>query len=238
MARISASDCPYHVTHRGNRKAQIFFSDADRLAYLNLLSANAVRFGLRIWAYCLMPNHVHLIVNAARENSMAQCLGLSHRRHARRINERNGWTGHLWANRFYSTPMDDDHLWAAVRYVELNPIRAGLVSDAVQFEWSSARTHATRCRNSLLDIGSPFPGDVDDWRTWLHAGIDDPKIDTLKRNTVTGRPSGSDSFVRELELKTGRRLAPGKRGRPRAALMNDGKPAQRTLSLLAQKASS
>jgi len=216
IARIAWTGCPYHVTHRGNRRGAVFLQDSDRHSYLGALSARAVREGLRIWAYCLMPNHVHLIVVGERATSMARCIGHTHRRHAQRVNTREGWTGHLWANRFYSTPMDDRYLWIAARYVELNPVRAGLVRRPTDYPWSSARAHACGTADSVLDPDRPFPGAVEDWEEWLLTGIDSDDVKAIRSQTSTGRPMGSEAFVRELEGQTGRSLGVRQRG-PRPA---------------------
>ena len=111
---------PHHVTQRGNRRQKTFFTKEDYSAYLNLMADWCGQFGVEIWAYCLMPNHVHLIAVPEREDSLAQAIGEAHRRYTRRINFRKGWRGHLWQGRFSSYPMDDVYLMAAVRYVELN----------------------------------------------------------------------------------------------------------------------
>jgi putative transposase len=220
IARIAWTGCPYHVTHRGNRGGAVFLLDSDRRFYLGLLSARAAQEGLKVWAYCLMSNHVHLIVVGERSTSMARGIGNTHRRHAQRLNAREGWTGHLWANRFYSTPMDERYLWAAVRYVELNPVRAGLVRNPSDFPWSSARAHASGTKDGLLASDRPFPGSVDDWEGWLLAGIHDAEANAIRLNTSTGRPSGSESFVRQLESSSGRLLGVRKRG-PRAERVRD-----------------
>jgi putative transposase len=213
MARLVQQGYPYHVTHRGNRRAEIFSSDADRNRYLNLLKAYAERFGLDIWAYCLMPNHVHLIVRPRRADAMALTLGNAHRAYSRLVNERSGWTGHLWAGRYFSTLLDEEHLWAAVRYVELNPVRAGLALLATDFAWSSARAHAFLERDGLLAAERPFPGAIHDWSEWLQQGVDDPTCERLRANTSTGRPSVGPQLLEWLERSHGRALHPGRRGR-------------------------
>ncbi len=189
IPRIVYQGCPFHVTHRGNRREPVFFDTDSRLRYVGLLRAYGERFGLRIWAYCLMPNHVHLIVFAERLDSMARAIGIAHRRYSRWVNERREWTGHLWENRFYSTPLDDLHLWVAVRYVELNPVRSGLADRPELYPWSSARAHALGAPDPLLAGGRPFPGLVHDWSAWLLRGMGDPVLDRIRANTSTGRPS-------------------------------------------------
>jgi len=160
-----------------------------------------------------MSNHVHLLVVPERSDSLARGIGEAHRRHSRIINKRKGWTGHLWANRFYSTPLDEHHLWVAVRYVELNPVRSGQVSRAHEYDWSSARANASGMASALLDVQRPFPGGIEDWDAWLHAGLGDPRLDAIRANTSTGRPTGSESFVIDLEKRLGRVLRPRNPGR-------------------------
>jgi putative transposase len=203
---------PFHLTHRGNHRKCVFRTDDDRRAYLGLLDRFAKKFGMSIWAYCLMDNHVHLIAVGKRRSSISQTLGNTHRACSRVRNQESDVTGHLWANRFFSTALDEPHLWAAVRYVELNPVRAQLVREATDYPWSSARVHAGLQADSLLDPERPFPGHIGDWAAWLKAGLEEQTAERLRANTSTGRPTGSDGFVRELEIRLDRRLRPRKRG--------------------------
>lgn len=215
VARIAWAGCPYHVTHRGNHGIPVFIDDSDRAAYLTLLSANSRQHGLRVWAYCLMPNHVHLIVVGDHERSMAGCLRETQRGHAVRINKRIQRTGHLWGDRFFSSPMDDHHLWAAVRYIELNPVRARFVTRAVDFAWSSAQAHALHRGHPVLDPERPFPGAIEDWESWLAEGVCAEELESIRRCTANGRPCGSADFVHKVEAVTGRVLVATKGGRPR-----------------------
>lgn len=215
IARIVVPGCAYHVTHRGNRRGEIFPRDGDQDLYEALLREYAHRHELEIWAYCWMPNHVHLVVVAHRTDSLSRAIGVAHRRYSRSINRRNDWTGHLWANRFYSTPLDSAHLLLAVRYVELNPVRAGLTRTAEEYAWSSARAHTLGSVDTLLSARSPFPGAIGDWSAWLRQGLEDDELELLRERTRTGRPCGAPGFVRELEQRSGRRLrrlAPGRSG--------------------------
>ena len=150
FARVVVPGYPYHVTHRDNRRGDVFFADEDRDVYRRWLQEYATECDLRIWAYCMMSNHVHLLVVPGRKDSLATAIGRTHMRHARWVNRRQGWTGHLWANRFYSTVPDEPHLWAAVKYLERNPVRAGIVDHAHGYEWSSAPAHALGRKDSLL----------------------------------------------------------------------------------------
>jgi putative transposase len=203
---------PFHITHRGNHRKCVFRTNDDRRAYLRLLDRFAKQFGMSIWAYCLMSNHIHMIAVGKQLNSISMALGNTHRSCSRSRNQETGVTGHLWANRFFSTPLDESHLWAAVRYVELNPVRARLVGEAADYPWSSAQAHAGLQKIPILDPERPFPGPIGDWATWLRAGLEEQTADRLRLNTSTGRPTGSDYFVRELEVQLGRRLRPRKRG--------------------------
>ena len=160
-----------------------------------------------------MTNHVHLIVVGHQADSAARAIGSTHGRFAQRQNRLHGWSGHLWENRFFSTPLDERHLWAAVRYVEMNPVRAGIVSEPGAYEWSSARAHLDGRRDPLLSAARPFPGPVSDWSGWLASEPDTEQVETIRRNTSTGRPTGSASFVSQLERRLNRTLKPQKRGR-------------------------
>ncbi len=130
LARIVIPGLPHHITQRGNRRQTVFFSDQDYRAYLDLLGDWSAKGGLKIWAYCLMPNHVHLIGVPKTEDSLRAAVAETHRRYTRLINFREGWRGHLWQERFHSFAMDEAYVYRAVRYVELNPVRAGLVKKA------------------------------------------------------------------------------------------------------------
>src|SRR5215469_2923177 len=141
LARIVVPHCPHHVTQRGNRREPIFFEDGDQDIYRDLLAEQAEKARLEVWAYCLMPNHVHLIVVPREETGFARAIGEAHRRYTNFINARGRWTGHLFQNRFASVVMDDEHLAAGVRYVSLNPVRARLVERADRWPWSSVRAH-------------------------------------------------------------------------------------------------
>jgi putative transposase len=197
---------PFHLTHRGNQRRAVFRSDGDRRLYLRLLARYASKFDMRVWAYCLMPNHVHLIAVGAGRDSIPKAIGNTHRAYSRCLNITQDVTGHLWANRFYSTALDEPHLWAAVRYVELNPVRAGMVAHATDYPWSSARAHANGKGDRLLDPERPFPGPVGDWSGWLATGLEQETAERLRNNTSTGRPTGGDDFIRDLEARLGRPL--------------------------------
>lgn len=219
IARVVVPGFPHHVTQRGNRRAAVFETDADRNAYLRFIERYADRHGLAVWAYCLMSNHVHLVVVPAREESLGLALRDAHTVYAMYFNTRMELTGHLWQGRFHSCAMDDSHLWAAVRYVERNPVRAGLVERAEAYPWSSAAAHCRLRRDPLLSDEFPPPGCVDDWREWLAGGEDEESSNRIRAYTRTGRPCGGQGFLEHLESLLERSLRPRRPGpKPRKAI--------------------
>jgi putative transposase len=141
LARVVAPGLPHHVTQRGNRRQQTFFSDDDYATDTALLAEHCAAARAAVWAWCLMPNHVHLILVPPEADSLRASLGEAHRRYTRHVNSRAGWRGFLWQGRFASCPMDEAHLLTAARYVERNPVRAKLARRPRDWRWSSARAH-------------------------------------------------------------------------------------------------
>ncbi len=215
FARIVVPGLPHHVTQRGTRRMQVFLSEDDYRLYTRILGNQARRHALDIWAYCLMPNHVHLIVVPSGEQGLARPLGQAHQQYALEVNRQNRWTGHLWQERFASFPMDETHLLAALRYVLLNPVRAGLVEAAVDWPYSSARAHVLDQTDPLVNC-RPGAERIDNWTVFLNEPIDDV-IEAFRRHGRIGRPLGSETFIEQLEEITGRRLRPRKAGRKPSA---------------------
>lgn len=217
IARISAAGVPYHVTQRGNGRQNVFQSEADYRLYLDLLRANCNKFRLELWAFCLMPNHVHLIAVPMRPDSMARTLGRTHADYARHFNLKHRACGHVWQARFFSCPLDDAHLWRAMAYVERNPVRAGLVGDAVQWQWSSAGAHCGDGQWQLARFGKWrefFDGER--WMEVLRTSIDEEAwAERVRLATERGRPLGSEQFIDALERQEHRRLRPLPVGRPK-----------------------
>ena len=215
LARAVAAGVPHHVTQRGNRRQQTFFGDADYAAYRDLLAAACRRHGVAVWAWCLMPNHVHLILVPSEAPALRLALGETHQRYTGLVNRRQGWVGHLWRGRFASCALDGRHLLAAVRYVELNPVRARLAERAEAWPWSSARAHLAGHDDGLVTV-APLLGAVGDWASFLAEAPRVDEWDALRRHERTGRPLGDSSFVATLEQELGRRLRPGRPGRRRS----------------------
>ncbi len=225
LARIVVPDIPHHVTQRGNRAQELFFGPQDYMAYRGLVREACDREGVRCFAWCLMPNHVHLILTPPTADALRAALAEAHRRYARRINLAKGWTGYLFQGRFASYPMDEAHLMVAVRYVELNPVRAGLVARAEEWPWSSARAHVHGSSDGLTDLAA-LAGVHPNWQAMLRSGLEagdlspeaEAAIEACQR---TGRPWGDAAFLTRLEQETGRSLARQKPGRkPRGAAAN------------------
>lgn len=217
MARLVVPHYPHHVTQRGNRRQQVFFSTADYRLYRELLAKACREQQTRILAYCLMPNHVHLVMVPDREDGLRAVLGEAHRRYSRHVNRREDWRGHLWQERFYSSVMDERHLLAAVRYVELNPVRAGLCGQACEWPWSSAAAHLDGRDDDLVSV-APMRERISDWEGYLQEDVDTTEGERIRRHARSGRPLGSDEFVAQLERLTRRRLRPARRGRKGSGL--------------------
>lgn len=214
MARLVVPRCAHHVTQRGNRRQPVFFEDDDYRAYLTLLAEWTAKAGTSVWAYCLMPNHVHLILVPATTDGLRAALGETHRRYTRRINFREGWRGHLWQERFHSFAMDETYLLSAARYVTLNPVAAGMVARPEEWPWSSARAHLAGEDDAVVRV-APLLARVGDWATFIEGDLDEAMAGRLDLHLQTGRPLGSDVWMEALEAGLGRRVRSRSPGRPR-----------------------
>ena len=226
IARLVVPGSPHHVTQRGNRRETTFFEEADYRFYRDLLVEASAKAETEIWAYCLMPNHVHLILVPRSADGLRRSLAELHRRYTTHINARHGWTGHLWQGRFGSVAMDEDHLIAAARYVSLNPVRARLVPRAQDWPWSSVRAHLAGGDDGVVKT-APLLRRIGDFAAFLDATVDeDAAFGPLRRAEKTGRPVGEEAWIRQLEREARRPLAPRRRGpKPR----DDFATAQRDL---------
>jgi putative transposase len=196
IARVIVPGAPHHITQRGNRRQQTFFCDDDYEAYIELMAEWCRKCHVEIWAWCLMPNHVHLIAVPESENGLARAIGEAHRRYTRRINFRERWRGHLWQERFASFPMDETYLLAAARYVEMNPVAAGLVDNPGDYLWSSAGAHLAGQDDRLTRV-EPLLSILPDWKGFLSLSSGE-ELDTLHRHERSGRPSVRLHLLRVL----------------------------------------
>lgn len=215
IGRIVVKDYPHHITQRGNYRNAVFIDEVDYERYLKWLDIYAKENGLLFLAYCLMPNHVHFIAIPQNDTSLARTFNTTHMRYSQHFNRKKRSFGHLWQGRFYSCVLDEQHLYAAIKYIENNPVRAGLAKTAVDWNWSSARYHITG-KNSLLslyDVDKYIK--IDSWEEYLTGFDANSLIQKIKANTLTGRPLGNDMFVARIEEMFHMRLRPLVRGRPK-----------------------
>jgi putative transposase len=212
LARIVIPGIPHHVTQRGNGRAQTFFCDADYRTYLDLLTVHCADSGVAIWAWALMPNHVHLILVPDQEDGLRAALSKVHRIYAGKIHAREQKTGHFWQGRFGCVAMDEAYLAAAVRYVVLNPVRAGLVEQAEDWRWSSVHAHLDPQRGDGVTDTAPIAERLPDFAALIPAGEDEAMSLRLRRSESIGRPLGSRAFLDRVMAATGRDPRPSKRG--------------------------
>jgi len=189
----------------------VFFGEDDYQAYIDMLASAVHKAGSEVWGWCLMPNHVHLIIVPSHEDGLRQSVANAHRRYASRINARNQWTGHLWQGRYGSVVMDEEHLVNALAYISLNPVRAGLVKKARDWKWSSVHDHLAGKDGELTTV-APVLSRIKNFSAFLEDDIDDDDFTALRRAEVIGRPIGSEGFIEALEEQTGRQLKPQKPG--------------------------
>ena len=213
IARIIAPGYPHHITQRGNRRQTTFFSNADYEAYIDLMGAWCSEYGVEIWAYCLMPNHIHLVAVPKDKDSLNRAIGEAHRRYTRMVNFREGWRGHLWQGRFASYVMDEKYLLACVRYVENNPVRAKLSEQADGWKWSSAKAHITGKNDGLVNVHPLLDLVKKDWQEFLNITVTDDEISDMRKHERTGRPLCVPRFLDQLEALLGQPLKPKKPGR-------------------------
>ncbi len=196
---------PHHVTQRGNRRQTTFFRALDYELYRQLMADQCQRYSVAIWAYSLLPNHVHLIAVPREPGSLARAVGEAHRRYTTIINRREGWTGCLWQGRFSSFAMDEPHLYAATRYVLMNPVRAGLADRAVDWPYSSARAHVERGADDLVEVEG-LDRRIGDWSALLADSSTWSERTRMRWHEKSGFPLGDERFLAEIAKATGREL--------------------------------
>jgi putative transposase len=216
LARVVAVDVAHHVTQRGNARQFILDSDSERTVYVDLLRQAVQLHPLSLIGYCLMSNHVHLVVVPHKAEALARALKQAHGRYAAYWNATHASSGHVWQGRFYSCPLDSAHLWEALRYAELNPVRAGLVAHAELWKWSSAAAHCGKGEaDACLDMETWRQyWSVATWQAFLNEGETESDLAALRQCTHTGRPLGTEEFIQSLEQSTHRQLVTRKGGRP------------------------
>ncbi len=216
QARIVVPYHLHHVTQRGNYRQNIFEEDADRIYYLKLIEEYRNKYHNDIFAFCLMNNHVHFIIRPQNEKSLAGIFCRAHQRYSLYFHKKKNIKGHLWQERFYSCLLQGSHIETALRYVNRNPVRAGIVSDPWQYTWSSARAHMGEKYNlvQLADIREYIP-EVS-WKSFLSEKENEETLKSIRETTAKGLVLGTIEFVKELEEKLSRAFTLQPRGRPKS----------------------
>lgn len=223
LARTVIPGIPHHVTQRGNGRAQTFFDDDDYRFYLDRLGAECRAAGVGVWAWVLMPSHVHLVLTPSDQDGPRRALARVHRAHAGRVHARLGRSGHFWQGRFGCVAMDEPHLMAALRYVALNPVRAGLVARPEDWRWSSVHAQLGRVAGDGVTATAPVGERYPDFAALLATDDDDEadRFKALRQAEGIGRPLGDSDFLDRLETLTGRRLRREKPGpKPKKAALS------------------
>jgi putative transposase len=211
LARVVLPGYPHHITQRGNRRQDVFFKESDYEHYLGLLREWCAYESIEIWAYCLMTNHVHLIVKPKKKSNLGKAIGEVHRRYTRMINLRENWKGYLWQGRFASYPMDKNWLLKAAAYVELNPVKAGMVKNAWDYRWSSVHAHLAGVDTQGIIQPEKLLTLAGDWETYLQEAQVEPDNE-FEKHERTGRPLGKESFIEKAERLLQRDLKKKKPG--------------------------
>jgi len=218
MARVVAIGYPHHITQRGNYGQNVFVDDEDREQYLRWIQYESEKFELSLFVHTLMTNHVHFIGIPNKEDSLAKTFSAAHMKYAQYFNKKRNRKGHLWQGRFYSCVLDDSHLITAARYIERNPVRAGLVSKPWGWKWSSASVHTGKCNEAILKLEDLFRVigfSQEEWKAYIELEDIRKDVDNIKKQTLNGRPLGGKQFINNLEQTLGRKLTVRSQGRPR-----------------------
>ncbi len=219
LARVVLPGYPHHITQRGNRRQDVFFKEGDYNYYLELVSEWCASEKIEIWAYCLMTNHVHLIVKPGKRSNLGKAIGEVHRRYTRMVNFRENWKGYLWQGRFASYPMDKSWVLRAAAYVELNPVKAGMVKNAWDYRWSSVHAHLSGVDPDGIIRPEKLLSLTGDWKAYLKAAQAN-QDNEFERHERTGRPLGDEKFIGKAERLLNRDLQRKKPGPKKLADMN------------------
>ncbi len=215
--RIVVVGRSHHVIQRGNRRQNVFFYPGDKELYLKLLKEQVEKQNVKVWAYCLMDNHVHLVLVPGTKEGLAKAVAKTNRFFAWAIYRRYGWRGYLWQGRFISYVMDEIYLVRTLRYVENNPVRAKMVERAWDYPWSSARRHVNETEDPLI-TSCPAESLIEDWHDYLMLDEVEEIIKRIRKSNLSGLPLGENGFIEKLALENGLKpedLMPKKVGRPK-----------------------
>jgi putative transposase len=213
-ARASVGGVCYHVINRGNGRRPVFHKDADYEAFLKAMAHACQQIPMRALAYCLMPNHFHLVVWPRRDGELSRWMHWLQNTHVRRYHQHYHSSGHIWQGRFKSFPIqEDEHLLAVLRYAERNPLRANLVRRAERWLWSSARWWEEEEGRPAFLAAGPVPRPRD-WLAWVHEPITEAELAALRRSVVRGAPYGELAWMQRTARRLGLEASLRPRGRP------------------------
>lgn len=223
--RVVLAHTPLHLIQRGNNRQICFAADEDYRFYLGWLHEFANKTGCKVHAYVLMTNHVHLLLSADRGEAVGELMKSIGQRYVLHFNRTYSRTGTLWEGRFRSCLIQaQDYLLACLRYIELNPVRAGMVKHPAEYPWSSYRAHAQGEDNTLLTphevylaLGSSGPMRQAAYRELFHTALEPALVEQIRDASNGNFALGNARFAAETAAALGRRVTPGKPGRPRKA---------------------
>lgn len=225
-ARVILPNYPHHIIQRGHNKQAVFASDDDYLFYIENLKEWKEKLGCKIYAYCIMTNHVHIVIDPGEdESNLGKLMKRIAGRQTRYINKIEGRSGTLWESRYKSSPIsNDEYLMICCRYVELNPLRAGMVERPEAYRWSSCRHKLGLEKNDWLDAYPVYAGLGDSeevrssrYREWLDSSISESELKLIRESVQRGQLTGDGSFVEEVANMLGRRIEMRGQGRPNKA---------------------
>ena len=213
-ARASVGDYCYHVINRGNARAEVFHAEGDYRAFINLLSDASERIPMRLLAYCLMPNHFHLALWPYRDGELSRWMQWLLTAHVRRYHRWHESSGHVWQGRFKAFPVEQDaHLLTVLRYIEQNPVRAQLVTQAEAWRWSSAHAWHEATGAAALQVG-PVPR-AEPWLDWVNGPLEEAEVQHVRQSVNRGTPYGSLGWVERVARSLGLEASLRPLGRPR-----------------------
>jgi putative transposase len=216
IARITGAGYPHHIVERGNNRERIFANPIDYEKYLSFLSKYAEEREVAVLAYCLMPNHIHLLVRPSGEETLAKMMQGVTLCYSKYFNRENGRTGRLWECRYYSTVIDGDrYLWTVTKYIENNPVRAGMVKKPEDYPYSSAKAHILREKDPILKEPLFDKDELDEYTRFVKSGEDKRILEEIRKQTRSGKPLGDPEFLQTLSERIGCSLSFRLKGRPR-----------------------
>lgn len=218
IARIVVEGYPHHIIQRGNNRQLVFFDREDRKLYLNLLKKYSSECKCKILAYCLMNNHIHILAIPDQSSSLAKTMQKLSLTYTQYFNKKCRRTGRLWECRFYSAVVEkESYLLSVCRYIEQNPIRANIVNNPIDYEWSSARTNCTETKDSFIEPIWKEYVDKYEYKKFLDKRIEECDIENIRKSTFSGMPIGTNDFLDQLAVRFGNITKKRPKGRPRKA---------------------